>query len=151
MLLFWRKTTSNAKEFVVIYTSLNAMEKANLEGQRTFGKNQIKIKVQVLFFQEDAIHYAFMPSLDLIGYGNSDIEAKNSLTVVLDEFLRYTLNKNTLMIELQRLGWKLKNKNKPITAPAMSDLINNNEQLRDIINSKHYSTSDFQVSVPAFA
>jgi hypothetical protein len=127
------------------------MEKANLEGRRTFGNKSIKIKVQVLFFKEDNVHYAFMPSLDLIGYGNNDDEAKKSLQVVLDEFLRYTLNKNTLMLELQRLGWKLKNKNKPITAPAMSDLINVNEQLRDIVNSKHYSASDFHVSVPAFA
>ncbi len=36
-------------------------------------------------------------------------------------------------------------------APQMSNLINTNEQLRDIINSKQYTTADYQVNVPAFA
>lgn len=92
-----------------------------------------------------------MPSFDLTGYGNTEDEAKESLTVVLDEFLRYTLNKNTLFIEMQRLGWKIKSKKKPMYAPQMSDLINTNEQLKDIVNSKQYTTSNYQVNVPAFA
>lgn len=92
-----------------------------------------------------------MPSFDLMGYGNTEEEAKKSLTVVLDEFLRYTLNKNTLFIEMQRLGWKIKNKKKPMYAPQMSDLININEQLKDIVNSKQYTTSNYQVNIPSFA
>ena len=92
-----------------------------------------------------------MPSFDLTGYGNTALEAYESLRVVLDEFLRYTLNKNTLFIEMQRLGWKIKSKTKPIYAPQMSDMINTNDLLKDIINSKQYTTSNYQVNVPAFA
>jgi predicted RNase H-like HicB family nuclease len=127
------------------------MERANLKGEKEFGNKSVKLDLKVLFFKEDEIHYAYMPSFDLTGYGNTEEEAKESLKIVLEEFLRYTLNKNTLFIEMQRLGWKIKNKNKPMFAPQMSDLININEQLKDIVNSKQYTTSNYQINVPAFA
>ncbi len=127
------------------------MQEANLSGEKKFGTKFIKVSLQVLFFEEDEIRYAYMPSFDLTGYGNTEDEAKESLTVVLDEFLRYTLNKNTLFIEMQRLGWKIKSKKRPMLAPQMSDLINTNEQLKDIVNSKQYTTLNYQVNLPAFA
>jgi hypothetical protein len=127
------------------------MQKGNLKGEKKFGAKSVKVDLQVLFFEEESIQYAYMPSFDLTGYGNTEEEAKESLTIVLDEFLRYTLNKNTLFVEMQRLGWKIKSKSKPMYAPQMSDLINTNVQLKDIVNSKQYSTSNYQVNVPAFA
>ena len=137
----------------VVYCAsiIKIMQQANLSGGKKFGNNFITISLQVLFFEEENIHYAYMPSFDLTGYGNTEKEAKESLTIVLDEFLRYTLNKNTLFIEMQRLGWKIKSKKKPMYAPQMSDLINTNDQLKDIVNSKQYTTSNYQVNVPAFA
>ncbi len=127
------------------------MQQGNLKGEKKFGSKSVKVDLQVLLFEEDNIQYAYMPSFDLTGYGNTKEEAKESLTIVLDEFLRYTLNKNTLYIEMQRLGWKIKSRNKPMYAPQMSDLINTNEQLKDIVNSKQYSTSNYPVNVPVFA
>lgn len=127
------------------------MQQGNLKGEKKIGTKSEKVDLQVLFFEEDNIQYAYMPSFDLTGYGNTAAEAKESLTIVLDEFLRYTLNKNTLFLEMQRLGWKIKSKTKPMYAPQMSDLINTNEQLKDIVNSKQYSTSNYQVKIPAFA
>lgn len=127
------------------------MQQANLTGEKIFGTKSIKVDLQVLFFEEDNIHYAFMPSFDLTGYGNTEDEAKQSLKIVLDEFLRYTLNKNTLFIEMQRLGWKIKSKKTTMYAPQMSDLINTNDQLKDIVNSKQYTSSNYQVNVPVFA
>lgn len=126
------------------------MQQGNLKGEKKFGTKSVKVDLQVLFFEEDNIHYAYMPSFDLTGYGNTEAEAKDSLTVVLDEFLRYTLNKNTLFIEMQRLGWKIRSKKKPMHAPQMSDLINTNDQLKNIVNSKQYTTSNYQVNVPSF-
>ena len=124
------------------------MEQAKLSGVKKVGTNKIVINLQVFFFQEDDIFFAYMPSLDLTGYGNTPEEAKDSLTVVLDEFLKYTINKNTFLIELKRLGWKIKSKKKPMHAPQMTDLINSNEQLKEIVNSKQYSTSNYPVKVP---
>ncbi len=127
------------------------MQQENLAGEKIFGTKTVKINLPVLFFSEDNICYAYMPSFDLTGYGNTEEEARQSLTIVLDEFLRYTLNKNTLFIEMQRLGWKIKSKRKPMHAPQISELINTNPQLKEIVNYKQYTTSEYQVNVPDFA
>jgi hypothetical protein len=127
------------------------MQQGMLNGQKKFDSDYIKVNLQVLFFQEEGIHYAYMPSLDLTGYGHSKKEASASLTIVFEEFLRYTLKKKTLLTELQRLGWKLKSKTKPMLAPRMSDLIKSNEQLKEIINSKNFSSSSYPVQLPAVA
>jgi hypothetical protein len=123
----------------------------NLSGEKIFGGKIVKINVQVVFFSEDNIHYAYIPSFEITGYGNKDKEALESLGVTFDEFLRYTINKNTFLVELKRLGWKIRSKKKPLIPPQMSDLINTSEQLREIVNHKNYTTSDFLVNVPAFA
>ena len=127
------------------------MQEAKLAGGFQLGGKSLIVNLKVVFFEEEHISYAYLPSLDLTGYGNTGNEAKESLKIVLDEFLRYTLNKNTFFIELQRLGWKIKSKKKPMTPPEMSDLINTNEQFRDIVNHKQYTTSNYPVNLPAFA
>lgn len=127
------------------------MPETNLFGETKYGSNSGKVNLQVLVFEEENVYFAYMPSLDLTGYGKTEEEAKESLTIVLDEFLKYTLDKNTLFIEMQRLGWKIKSKEKPMYAPPMSDLINSNEQLKEIVNSKEYITLNYQVDLPAFA
>lgn len=123
----------------------------NLSGEKNVGDKNVKVSVPVVFFMEDNTHFAYIPSFDITGYGNNNQEALDSVTVVLDEFLRYTINKNTFVLELKRLGWKVRSRKKPMIAPQMSELINTSEQLREIVNNKHYTTSDFQVNVPAFA
>lgn len=125
------------------------MRKAQLSAQKKVGDKQIKMNVPVVLFEEEGIFYTYLPSLDLTGYGKTEEEAKESLKIVLNEFLRYTLNKNTFLLKLKRLGWKTTNKQKPINAPKMSDLILRNEHLRDIVNTKHFSTSDYPVKIPA--
>ena len=127
------------------------MQQANLSGEKDFGNRRVSINTQVFLFEEDNVYFAYNPALDLTGYGNDANEALGSLTVVLDEFLRYTLNKNTFFLELQRLGWKIKSKKKQMSAPQMSDMINTNDQLKDIVNSKQYTTSNFLINVPVFA
>lgn len=127
------------------------MEAGKLSGEKDFGGKHVTVDVPVMLFEEDGLHYAYMPAFDLTGYDTTKEKAIESLTIVLDEFLRYTLNKNTFFIELKRLGWKVKSKKRPLVAPQMSDMVNTNEQVRDIINSKSFSTSSYQLNVPAFA
>lgn len=127
------------------------MQNLQLKGKGQFGKAVVSVDVPVMLFQEEKIWYAYLPSFDLTGYGNNENEAKDSLKIVLDEFIRYTLNKKTFFDELKRLGWKVKSKNKHFLAPQVTDLINENEQLKEIINTKQYFTSNYPVSIPAFA
>lgn len=42
-----------------------------------------------------------IPVLDLSGYGNSEKEAIGSLQIVLDNYLDYTIKKNTLIQDLK--------------------------------------------------
>lgn len=127
------------------------MQKLQLKGEGKFGKAKVEVNVTVILFKEDNIWYAYLPSLDLNGYGNTEVEAKESLKVTIDEFIRFTLNKKTFFDELKRLGWSIKKKNKTFIAPKISDLIRENEELREIVDSKKYISDDYQVKVPVFA
>jgi hypothetical protein len=121
------------------------MQAGHLKEIKKTGTKSIKIDLKVLFFEEEKIYYAYMPSLDVTGYGKTDEAAKESHSIVVAEFLRYTISKNTLFIEMQRLGWKIKSKKKPMHAPPLSDLINTNDQLREIVNSKQYKIVNYPV------
>lgn len=127
------------------------MQNLQLKGRSEYKQGTVNISVPVMLFEEDKTWYAYLPSLDLIGYGKDTEEAKASLKIVLDEFIRYTLNKKTFFKELRRLGWRVRSKTKPIEAPKMSELIEVNEQLKDIIDTKQYSTSKYSMNIPAFA
>lgn len=127
------------------------MQHGKLQGEKDFGNRHVKVDVPVIYFEEDGVHFAYIPSFDLTGYGKTEADCLDSLGVVLDEFLRYTLAKNTLVLELRRLGWKIKSKKKPMKGPELSDMINSNEQLKDIVNHKQYTTSRYPVNMPAFA
>ena len=125
------------------------MQEINLSQEKKNRSNSMKVNLQVFLFEEDNIYFAYMPSFDLTGYGETAEEAKESLTIILDEFLRYTSDKKTLLIEMQRLGWDIKDKKKSMRAPQISDMINSNEQLKEIINSKQYTASNYQTNIPA--
>ncbi len=114
-------------------------------------RKKVTVNVPVLFFEEDKISYAFIPSLDLIGYGYSIEEAEVSLKTVLSEFLTYTVHKKTLFSELKRLGWKVRKAKKNFIAPTISDQISINDQLRDIIDNKEYRASQLSFNIPAHA
>ncbi len=136
-----RKTSCQATIWYINYVVpckhiTSTMQETNLFKEKKYGSNSVKVNLQVLVFEEENIYFAYMPSFDLTGYGKTEEEAKESLTIVLGEFFRYSLNKNTLSVEMQMLGWKIKSKKKPMYAPQLSDLINMNEQLKEIVNSK---------------
>ena len=127
----------------------NINDNLNIKGEWSNDKHSVKVEVPVMFFTEDDMYYAYIPALDVTGYGNSEEEAKKSLEVSLSEFFRYTLNKNTFSLELQRLGWN--KTRKMYKAPEISSQLMANEQLRDIVNNKEYRTSTYDVAMPAFA
>ena len=80
-------------------------------------QNKIKVNLNVISFKENDVCFVYSPALDITGYGNTVDEAKDSFNITLQEFLRYTSNKNTLVNELKRLGWKVykyfTNQNRP--------------------------------------
>ena len=122
-----------------------------VSGEWSDDKHLLKISLNVFLFTEDNIHYAYIPAFDILGYGNNENEAKKSVEISLSEFFKYTLSKKTFVIELKRLGWKIEKAKKNYRAPSISEQMNLNEQLRDIIDNKQYRTSKFDVPISAFA
>jgi hypothetical protein len=127
------------------------MKNTRFEGNWESGQNKVKMDLPVMLFQEEKTHIAYIPVLDLCGYGNTETEAFNSLQVAIGEYLLYATRKNTLIEDLKSHGWTIKKKNKPFIAPEITDLINKNEYLHDIVNTKPYRMDRLPVEMPAFA
>jgi hypothetical protein len=117
------------------------------------GNNSIvEIEVPVfLFSDENGIHYSFLPSLDLMGYGNTMAEAKASLAIVCKEYLEYTTRNKTLFKDLEKHGWNIKKRKKEFNPPDLATLLNKNEELNRLVSTRDYTKKNQSIELPAFA
>lgn len=113
------------------------MSKKHLTAKYDLEGVKMSLGVTVLIWEEDGLHYTMSPSLDITGYGKTEIEAKASFEVMLQEFVTYTHRKKTIFQELERLGWAVNRKRKRVVAPDMLDMIKENEELKDVINKDY--------------
>ena len=114
--------------------------------------HNVKVKLMILTFTEDNVNYAYCPPLDVYGYGDSEEEAVKSFQTTIEEFFRYTLNKNTLIKELRRLGWKVHGRkpNRKLQAPNMTDIIPKRDYLQEIFDGQiPYQAKYENVAIPA--
>ena len=102
----------------------------------------LNVQLSVLFYEEDGIHYAYCAALDILGYGYTEKEAKDSFEVMVRETLTDAVSNGTLVALLQSCGW---NKNQP---PTTSNLINSNHELANIVNNKDYKAVIETVRIP---
>ena len=128
---------------------------AKLKASGTFrtAKGTYNTQLSLLSFREDNMIIIYAPALDLSAYGNDLEDAKKSFSIALEEYFRYTTNKNTLLAELKRLGWEIKGgkKHPKLTAPDFSALLNDNETLEDIVQNKEFQKFHENVKIPQFA
>lgn len=96
----------------------------------------IKLDLELLRWEEDGIHYILSPVLDLTGYGYSVEEAKASFETILEEYIRYTHNKKTFFDDLEAHGWAVNRKKIRLVAPQLSELLEDNEELKEILAKK---------------
>lgn len=137
--------------FVTIGETSPTMSKlTNLQGDWKKEGKMVEMNLPVMFFEEDGAHIAYIPVLDLSGYGIDEQDAFNSLAQVIDQYFIYTTRKNTLIQDLKNHGWTIKKKSKPYVAPEITDLINKNEYLHDIVNTKPYRVQRMPVGVPQY-
>ncbi len=128
--------------------STNKHIKADWEGNNAVLTLQLSI---LIFSDEKSIHYAYLPALDLTGYGKSETEAKKSLKIVLHEYLDYTTKHNTLVKDLERHGWIVK-KGKQVQPPDWATLIGKNKEFNALVSSnRNFYKTEQSVSIPAFA
>jgi hypothetical protein len=64
------------------------------------GQNWIHVKLSLIEFEEEGLHFIYFPALDLTGYGKTEEEAKQSYNLAMEEFLKYTSHKETIFKEL---------------------------------------------------
>lgn len=89
---------------------------------RTSGK-KVNVRLDLIKFEDTGCQIVYCPALDLSGYGKTNEEAEESFKITLEEFFRYTLNKNTLKKELLRLGWVVKDGARTKMTPPDTDPI----------------------------
>jgi hypothetical protein len=127
------------------------MKQYKITGNWSDGRKTVTVNLPVMYFQEGDSHIAYVPVLDLSGYGNNQDEAMQSLNIVLQNYFDYTIKKNTLAEDLKAHGWTVRKKTKPYIAPELTDLINQNEYLHDIVNKKPYIMHRIDVALPEYA
>jgi hypothetical protein len=127
------------------------MKEGKLSGNWKNAKNTVSMDLPVMFFEENKVQIAYIPMLDLSGYGKTEKEAMESLVEALDNYFSYTTNKDTLVQDLKAHGWTIRKKNKPYVAPELTDLITKNEYLHDIVNKRPYKMDRINVTMPQYA
>jgi hypothetical protein len=110
------------------------MAKKIVEAKYDDGKNVVKVGLTIILWKENDVYFQYSPELDLTGYGKSTTEAHTSFEQTLEDFINYTLNKNTLFDELERLGWTTNKKKKRLRAPEEDQLLEDNETYKDLLN-----------------
>lgn len=82
--------------------------------------SKIEMRLPVIIFQDDQQYFiAHIPVLDLSGYGMTAAEAKDSLDVVLKDYLDYAISNNTLHDDLVAHGFLFNKKAHTIHPPDL--------------------------------
>ena len=101
----------------------------------------INVKVSVFLYLDTEhpdkdMFIAFCPSLNLVGYGNGEEKAKKDFEWIMKDYLDDMTAQVTLEQDLLNHGWK--EAQKTFKEPMVSDMVNTNEQLRNVVNSSNY-------------
>ncbi|MEZ4888495.1 MAG: hypothetical protein R3E32_27455 [Chitinophagales bacterium] len=107
----------------------------------------MNVQLAVLKFIDDGIHFFFVPALDIVGYGQSESEAETSFGLSLEEFIEYTLQKNTYQSELQELGWSFSDQQ--LNPPTLDYLIAVREDVKEIVQNKEFNKIHHTVFLPS--
>ena len=74
-------------------------------------KIEIKsMSLSLISYKDDEAYYWYCPALELTGYGDDEKQAQESFKIVLEEYIRYTTENQTLIADLKSLGWKVTQK-----------------------------------------
>lgn len=123
------------------------MAKARYSTNYSGSKYRIDVNVDVYIWNEDGVFFTYAPALDLTGYDTTEEKAKKSFSYVLDSTLKYMHNKDTIFNELERLGWTVNRKKKRVNAPNLQELINDNEEFKNLLNKPDYKKERQEVKL----
>ena len=96
-----------------------------------------KISISVFLFRDDnKIVNAYCPSLNLIGVGNTEQEAKNDFELVVKEHFEWCAENGTIVQDMERFGWKFSNGK--AEEPSLSRMLRDNSMFRSIMKRSEY-------------
>lgn len=99
----------------------------------------IKVMLDVYLFLDGDTYIAYSPALDISGYGTSEEDAKNSFSIVMEEYIDYGIKKRTLVKDLRAHGWRVKSlRQHKMAAPSLESLLNSNTTFKDILENREY-------------
>ena len=123
--------------------------KVTLSGTWREGSNVVSCKIPLIVFKEDETFVVYCPALDLNGSGNTEAEARNSFSISLSEYFKYTTHKKTLAEDLAKHGWKIKkSKRNWAIPPSMVQILKTNDDFNRIFNNYDYKKTDTTVEIP---
>ena len=114
----------------------------------------VDVKLSVILFEEDKVHFLYSPALDLYGYGRTSKVAEDSFDFALEAFVEYTTEHGTFEKELKKMGWVFTSTKRAGTkyrAPHMDQLIVHNRELSNIIRRLEFRKVDRNVPLPVLA
>ena len=106
------------------------------------------MEISVIIFKEEGSIFAYCPSLNLISYGNTEEEAKESFRFIFDEYVQYTSENNTLIEDLLKIGWKFKGNRKKLTPPSMFESLRKNKDFSDMFNKYEFKKQHIPLAIP---
>ena len=117
--------------------------------------HQVRVNLLLIHFVDrDGIDIIYSPHLDLSGYGHGVDAAKKSFEIALEDFVDYTIKKNTIGKVLAQLGWELKGRTKrpkKVIAPSITSIISHNDYVSEIFDTYPVNTYHKEVQIPAIA
>jgi len=105
------------------------------------------MKLGLVAFKDDEAYYSYCPSLNLIGYGDTEQEAKESFNIVLEEYIRYTTENQTLIVDLEKHGWKIEGNGKKLIQPKMSEILQRNNEFDNIFSKYDFNKYSIPVKM----
>ena len=102
---------------------------------------RIDSRLDVMFYVEDGVTFAYAPALDLVGYGKNEDEAKDSFEIVIAEYFKFTTENNTLEADLRAHGWVAKEE-ESFNSPLFVDILKKNKQLQNVVNNDYSKVSE---------
>jgi hypothetical protein len=113
-------------------------------------QDSVEVDLNLISFIEEELYYVYSPEMDLYGYGQTDVQARESFDFILRETLQKLTKEGVLFDELKKLGWFIKQSRKTVelVVPLFSDLVNVNSELKEIVDTKIYTRYLYAVNIP---
>jgi len=104
------------------------------------------MKLSLISYKDDEAYYSYCPALELIGYGDNEQESQDSFNIVLEEYIRYTTENQTLIADLESLGWK--KIGKKLKPPEIAESLQKNNEFNSIFNNYDFVKRSIPVHIP---